>query len=263
MNGSSLLTVLAIAGSAALASILGGAIALWRAPTTLFMSLALGFASGILLATITFEMLPLALDLGSLTLATGGFVAGMIAVYALDLFIHRGRLAGEKSQQRPQVERFHRYRRPRGTGVTVLASGTSIEELIEGLSIGVGAAIKPGVGLLIGIAIAIDNLSEGLSIGELIRSEASSSGKRTARRVLGWTGLIGFSVLSSALLGWFLLRELAQSTLSFLFAMGAGGMFYLTITDLLPESEERHYQQSSALAVMTGFVIIFVVSQFT
>lgn len=263
MDGSTLLTVVAIAGSAALASILGGAIALWRAPTTLFMSIALGFASGVLLATITFEMLPLALELGSLALATGGFIVGMIAVYAFDLFVHRGRLAGEKSQQRSQVERFYQARRPRGSGVTVLAGGTSIEELIEGVSIGVGAAIEPGVGLLIGVAIAIDNLSEGLSVGELIRSEPSSSGERTARRVLGWTGLIGFSVLSSALLGWFLLRDLAQATLSFLFATGAGGMFYLTVTDLLPESEERHYQQSAALAVMAGFVIIFVLSQFT
>ena len=46
----------------------------------------------------------------------------------------------------------------------MLAGGTSAEELIEGIAIGVGAVIKPGLGLLIGLAIAIDNLSEGLSI---------------------------------------------------------------------------------------------------
>jgi ZIP family zinc transporter len=36
---------------------LGGLVALWVTPTTLFMSFALGFASGVLLATVAFSML--------------------------------------------------------------------------------------------------------------------------------------------------------------------------------------------------------------
>jgi ZIP family zinc transporter len=61
--------------------------------------------------------------------------------------------------------------KPRGGEVTVLAGGTSAEELIEGLSIGVGATINPGLALLIALASIIDNLAESLSIGEIIRSE--------------------------------------------------------------------------------------------
>lgn len=171
-RASGLLTIVGIAGAAAAASVAGGLIALWRPPGTLFLSLALGFAGGVLLATVTFEMLPTALERGSLPLVTGGFLLGMLAVYGFDLYVHRGRLAGDKSAERDTVRRFHRRRRPRGDEVTVLAGGTSVEELIEGLSIGVGSAIAPGTGLLIGIAIAIDNLGESLSIGELIRSES-------------------------------------------------------------------------------------------
>ena len=80
-----LLLILAVAGSAAVASPLGGLLALWRRPTTLFMSLALGFASGVLLATISFEMLPAALELSSLAIAVAGFIAGFAAVYGFDL----------------------------------------------------------------------------------------------------------------------------------------------------------------------------------
>jgi ZIP family zinc transporter len=138
--------VLGIAVAAALASPVGGVISLWRRPTTLFMSLALGFASGVLLATISFEMIPQAVELSSLAMTVIGFVAGFLAVYALDLIINRGRLVGEKAEQKPDVERFHRRHRPRGDQVTVLAGGTSTEELIEGLSIGIGAAIEPGLG---------------------------------------------------------------------------------------------------------------------
>jgi ZIP family zinc transporter len=37
-------------------------------------------------------------------------------------------------------------------------------------------------------------------------------------------------------------------------------MFYLTVTDLIPESETHQYQQSAAIAVGAGFLIMLVLS---
>lgn len=251
--------ILGTAAVAAIASPLGGLIALWCRPTTLFMSLALGFASGVLFATISFEMLPRALTLSSVAIAAAGFLTGFAAVYAFDLFVHRGRLAGEKAAQWHEVQRFRRRHRARGDEVTVLAGGTSVEEVIEGLSIGVGAAIQPDLGLIVALAVVIDNVTESLSIGALIRSRSPQDRRGAARRILRWTGLIGASLFGSALAGWFFLRGVPQPLLGFLFALGGGGMFYLVVTDLLPEAEERQYQQSSALAMATGFAAIFVI----
>ena len=62
--------------------------------------------------------------------------------------------------------------------------------------------------------------------------------------------------------GWFFLKGLPQPILGFLFAVSGGGMLYLTISDLLPDAEERHYQQSSALALASGFILVFVLSHF-
>jgi ZIP family zinc transporter len=143
----------------------------------------------------------------------------------------------------------------------VLAGGTSTEELIEGLSIGIGTSIKPGLGLLIALAIIIDNAAEALSIGELILVQRRER-HRLVWRVLKWTSLIGISLFGSALIGWFLLGNLSRSVLGFLIAGGGGSMFYLTITKLVPEAEERHYQQSAGWAVGAGFIVLFVLSQF-
>ena len=258
-----LATILAVAGAAAVASPLGGAIALWRTPTTLFMSTALGFASGVLLATIGFQMLPQARMMGSLPMVCAGFGLGFAGVYLFDLIVHRGVLVGSRAEQRPQVERFQGRRRRRGSEVTVLAGGTSVEELIEGLSIGVGAAITPGLGLMIALAIFIDNLSEGLSIGEIIRSEAKDPWRAQVRRILGWTGLIGIALFGATLIGWFTLRDISPSLLGFLLAAGGGGMFYLIISDLVPQAEERQYQQSAAVATAVGFLAIFILSDFS
>jgi zinc transporter, ZIP family len=255
------LPILVVAALAAAASPIGGLLALWHRPSSLFMSVALGFAGGVLMGTISFEMMPEALHLSSLMVAVGGFFLGFLSVYGFDLFIHRGKVAGEKAEQEKDVERYYRRHRPRGDEVTVLAGGTSTEELIEGLSIGIGTSIRPGVGLLIAVAIVIDNFAEALSVGELILAEHEGGKRHRVRRVLKWTGLIGISLLSSALVGWFLLRDMPPEVLGFLFGAGGGGMFYLTITDLLPEAEERHYQQSAGLAAGAGFIIILVLSK--
>jgi zinc transporter, ZIP family len=254
--------ILSIALAAAIASPVGGLIALWTKPSTLFMAGALGFAGGVLLGTIAFEMLPKALELGSLALAIGGFVAGFAAIYAFDLFIHRGLLVGEKAEQHRQLKGHSRRARIRDSEVVVLAGGTSAEELIEGLSIGIASAIEPGLGLIIALAIVIDNVSEALSIGEIIRNEKKARGRNQMARILGWTGLIGVSVLLSSLAGWFFLRDMPQPVLGFLFGVGAGGMFYLTVTDLVPGAEERQYQQVPGIAIGVGFICIFALSTF-
>jgi ZIP family zinc transporter len=250
--------LLAVAAAGAIASPIGGLLALWRQPTTLALSIAVGFAAGALLGAFAFEMLPRAAELASVPLAVAGFAAGFAAVYALDLFVHRGASAGEKAAQRDWVRSAQRRRKPRGDELTVLAGGTSAEELIEGATLGVSAATDPSLGLIVGLAIVIDNVSEALSIGELIREKG---GEHQARRVMGWTSLIGVGLFASALAGWFLLRELSQGALALLLAAGAGAMFYLTMTELVPEAESHQFQESSAIAAGTGLMVIFALSQ--
>jgi ZIP family zinc transporter len=256
------LIILAVAGLAAIASPIGGLLALWHKPSTLFMSIVLGFAGGVLMGTISFEMMPQALELSSITVAVAGFLMGFLSVYAFDLYVHRGKVAGPKAEQKKKVKRYYARHRPRGDEVTVLAGGTSTEELIEGLSIGIGTSIRPGVGLLIALAIVIDNIAEALSIGELIAAKQGDGGKHGSLwRVVKWTGLMGVTLLGSALVGWFLLRDMSHAVLGFLLAAGGGGMFYLTIADLVPEAEERHYQQSASLAAGAGFMTILILSR--
>ncbi len=42
--------------------------------------------------------------------------------------------------------------------------------------------IKPDLGLMIALAIVIDNVSEALSIGEIIRNEMDGRGRAPVRR---------------------------------------------------------------------------------
>ena len=251
-----MLTVLGIAAAAAVASVAGGLIALHRVPSTLFMSGAFGFASGVLIATVTLEMIPSALAFGSLAGTAVGFSGGFLSMWAFELALNRGREAGTLAEQHPRVAAFHRRHRPHGDRATVLAGGTTAEELVEGLAIGTGVLIDPQVGLLIGAAIVVDNISEGVSIGELVLADAEPVAAR--RRVIRWTALVGGSVLVSSLVGWLALRDVSEAVIALLLATGAGGMLYLTVTQLVPPAEERQYEGSAALATWAGFLVMLL-----
>lgn len=256
-----MLTLLAVAGGAAVASVAGGALALFRRPTTFALSIALGFAAGVLLATITVEMLPQSRDLAPTGLVVAGFTGGFVAMWLFDLAVNRGQVAGEHAGQIRRVAHFHRARPPHGDRTTVLAGGTAVEEVVEGLAIGTGVALGQEAGILIAVAIAIDNLSEGLSIGELAlhRKRSRASRRRAWPRVLGWTAAVGASLLVSAIVGWVALRDADPRLIGTLLAAGAAGMLYLVVTQLVPTSQERQYEGSAALATGAGFLLMDVV----
>ncbi|WP_173514730.1 ZIP family metal transporter [Sinorhizobium psoraleae] len=259
MNNDLLLT-LGVASAAAVASPMGGLIAIAIRPSSLVLSITVGFAAGVLLGTFAFEMMPKSLELASVPVVVTGFLLGLALVYVLDLYVNRWQMAGVEADQKRAVDRLHRRKKPRGSGIAVLAGGTSAEELIEGMAIGIGAAFEPGVVLIVGLAICVDNLSEGMSIGELAFDEEQQGANRY---ILGWTSVIGISLFVSAVAGWFLLKGLSEAVLGFLFAMGAGGMFYLTITDLVPEAESHQFQQSSAIANAIGFLGVMALAELT
>jgi len=246
-----------MAGGAALASLLGGWLGSRFRTGTLSLSISAGLAGGVLLGTFAFEMMPESVIAAGKTAAIGGFIAGFLVVYGFDLYLNRGFIAGEGSDEWRRLHRVHRLRKDRGSSVALLAGGTAVEELIEGLSIGVGLAVEPRLGFTIGAAIALDNFVEGMSIAEIIRAERSEG---ATRHIFGWTGLIGVALFVSAAIGWLVLRNIDEAVMGTLLAIGAGGMFYLTVTDLLPRSAKAQYQQSAALAVAAGFLAIFALS---
>lgn len=253
-------SIVLVAGLAAAASVLGGVLALVHRPSTLVMSAAFGFAGGALIAAVTLQMIPQALELTSLWITLAGFAAGFLAVYGFDLFVHRGLVAGEHADQFRRVRRRYRRRPPLADTAVVVAAATSVEELIEGLAIGVTWVVQPVLAAITALAIALDNISEGMSIGELIRGDAGGNARRARPKVLLWTGTVGLSLFASAMIGWALFRDLDSDVLGFLIAIGAGAMLYLTLGDLLPEGQARQYQQSSAIAAGIAFALIMVLS---
>ncbi len=260
MDAQELIGLLLIAGLPALISPVGGLLALFHRPSTLFSSVVFGFAGGAVLATVAIEMLPRGIEQAGLAATVVVFLLGFAVVYAFDLIVHRGVVAGEHAEQRRRVEMAYRRRPPRGGTALVLAGMTSLDEVIEGLTIGISLALAPGLAFVVALAIFVDNLSEGMAIGELFREEAGGDARRARRPAVLWTATVGLSLFISATFAWLLLRDVGSDVQGVLVAAAAGGLLYLTLTDLLPEAQQRQFQQSAALAASAAFALILVVS---
>ena len=74
-----MIEMLLAAGMAGVAAVLGTALPLWRKPSTLVSSVALGFAAGVMIGIVAFEMLPEALRIASLLVVALGF--GLFSLY--------------------------------------------------------------------------------------------------------------------------------------------------------------------------------------
>jgi ZIP family zinc transporter len=250
-----------LAIGAAAASPAGGLLSLLLRPSSFVLSLAAGYAGGVLLGAVSFEMVPKALELAGGAEVYVAIPLGVVLVWGFDLYINRGLTAGEKAAQSRLVRRYHQRHKPRGSKVAVIAGATAGEEVIEGIVIGVSAAIGSSTGLVVALAIAVDNVSEALSIGELAISERAIKHKK--RQILLWTGAIGVALVVSALAGFLLLRDLPADWQGFLTAVGAGAMFYLATAGLIPEAESHQFEQSGGLAAAAGFLTMLAITQIT
>lgn len=142
-----------------------------------------------------------------------------------------------------------------GAARVVLIVGTMfIHSFPEGLAIGVAyGSGEATLGLLVAAAITVHNIPEGIAVSLPLRAEGVS----------GWK-CVGWSIFSSlpqplATIPAYLAVRTFRSFLPFAFGLAAGAMFFLVISEMIPESRASEGQRlSSALATMVGFLALMV-----
>jgi ZIP family zinc transporter len=138
-----------------------------------------------------------------------------------------------------------------GASRIMLILGTMfIHSFPEGLAVGVAfGSGEVGLGLIMTFAISIHNIPEGIAVSLPLRAEGVS----------GWK-CIGWSIVSSipqpiAAIPAYLAVVAFRPVLPFAFGLAAGAMFYLVLSEMVPESRANEDQrQASALASMGGFL---------
>jgi len=127
----------------------------------------------------------------------------------------------------------------------------TIHSFAEGVGVGVAFGVEEKLGILIGLAIAVHNIPEGLAISLVLVPRGTSP-----RTAAGWSV---FSSLPQPLMAVpaFLFVETFSEFLPIGLGFAAGAMVWLVAADLLPEALET--TRPSAVAGVAGLSAIAMV----
>lgn len=203
------------------------------------------FAGGVMLAASVFDLFFPAVQRGGYIQAAVGVGAGVLFFFASEIYL------GDRD---PNISGI------RGASARriVLILGTLfIHSFPEGVAIGVGYGASGGesqsqLGVLLALAISVQNIPEGLAVALPLRAENVS----TTRCVL-WAIFSSFPqplAAIPALLAVSFFQQLLPYTLGF----AGGAMGFLVVSELIPESLDCDERLEMGTIVAAGFLIMMV-----
>jgi ZIP family zinc transporter len=229
----------------------------------------LGFGAGLMLAAATLGLLPAALhsvratgvvDGGRLLQVLVGFGVGVAVLFLMDRKIPHQHAGGHHHHQEGDYDRTghdHCHHatvddRARHQGLLVLGA-MSLHRLPEGFAIGAGfasGATRP-LGLMLAVAIAVQNVVEGVVMAAPLRRGGLASG-----RLVGLVGATGLAVPVAAI-GGYLLSGI-DGVLPVALSLAAGALIYLTCNEIIPESHSHKNERRATFGLLAGFVFIIL-----
>lgn len=205
----------------------------------------LGFAGGMMIGAATLSLIPPAVAKGGLGQVLFGLGAGAGLLALLDVRLPHCHSRAPQKNAAPGPQQ----------PLLVLAA-IILHNLPEGLTMGVGLASgEDQVGLILTLAIGIQNAPEGLLAALPLREQGASG-----PRAVGLALATGMAEPVAALAG-MLLVEALRGILGFFLAFAAGAMFYVVSDTLIPDSHGHGFERLSTLGFLAGFALMLVIRQ--
>jgi ZIP family zinc transporter len=235
---------------AGLSTGIGSAIAfIIKKPNIKYLCFSLGLSTGVMLYVSFIELLPDAMhEIGDIW-ALYAFFAGMIIMGIIDVLI-------------PDFENPHHYTELKDNEnnkkLMRLGMFTALAIVIhnfpEGIATFGSALVNIRLGIIIAFAIAVHNIPEGIAVSIPIFFATKNK-----RKAFLYSFLSGFSEPIGAIIGFiFLLPFLSTWTLSFLLALSAGIMVYISADELLPTAHRYGNGHCVILGVIIGIFIMAI-----
>lgn len=209
---------------------------IFRRPTRRFLSGIVGLSSGLMLAIISFEMLPEAFLLTNVLIAILGLILGAFVSSSLDTFFE-GTGKGELK-----------------TGI-LLGIAIALHNFPEGLAIGSGFIAKEKLGIGLAIIIALHNIPEGVAMATPMRIGGYSPLKAFAMTLLAGAPM-GLGACIGSLIG-----NLGSNLIGFCLSFAAGTMLYITLGELLPKGKALDQGRISTFYAILGVVVGIIISK--
>ena len=221
---------------AVVAAMVGGVIAVYRAPGAQMESNIQHFAAGVVFAAVAAELLP---DIHErepevvvLGFAIG--VATMLGVHRLSKLIQKRDFGGSYA------------------GAASLLITVGIDMLIDGVLIGVTFLAEAATGIIIAVALAIEVLFLGVAAVVALPTEMG-----TARK-LAVPAAFGLLLTTGVTVGVLALDGVTGAPVALILAFGAAALLYLVTEELLVKAQKVPETPVSTSLFFVGFLSIFL-----
>lgn len=218
---------------------LGGLIALTLVrPNKKLLSILLGVTSGLMIAVVTFDLIPKSITIGGLPTSILGIILGILTIIFIDNFLPEN-FGGSVSKEKNNFLK---------TGILV-GIGIAIHNLPEGLVIGSSFIFTTEMGVKMAIIISLHNLPEGISMATPLRIGGFPKLKVFLLTLISGVPT-GVGTFIGALLG-----NVSTFFISICLALAGGTMLYITCGELIPNAKTLHNGRASTIGVIAGFLL--------
>lgn len=237
---------------AGLSTVIGAIIVFFRkAHNERFLTFALGFSAGVMMAVSFIDLFPTAEEaigkyhgnISGVLWSTLFLLIGGLMAFLIDIF-----LPEEEKQELPKVKKDSNLFR---VGL-VSTIALMLHNFPEGIATFVSGYQDTSLGISVAFAIALHNIPEGIAIAMPIYYSTKSRYK-----AIKYSFLSGMTEPLGAFLSYLFLKPfINELILGIIFAIVCGIMIYISLAELIPASRSYGHIKLSLLSTFLGIAIM-------
>lgn len=237
-----ILTITLIAGGVSfIGTLLGGCIGVaFKRKSNTVISSIMSIAAGLMIAVVTFDLIPEAIHLGGITTALIGIFIGVLFVTLMDIYL-------------PTIPTIKEKGNHIKTSI-LLGVSLAAHNFPEGLAIGSSLTAGGSLGIGLCIVIGLHDIPEGATVSaNLIKSSMPRA------KILLLTGLTALPTAIGGLVGAFV-SEVSPVFITLSLGFAGGTMLYIVCGEMIPESKNLFKGVFSTISVIIGLVLGLIIT---
>ncbi|MFI6158271.1 ZIP family metal transporter [Kitasatospora sp. NPDC051170] len=249
------MTAIAVAAGAFLMTLIGGFVAQRVGDRR---HLVLGFAAGLMLGVVAFDLLPEALrqapeEVHGVPQALLLFAAGFLTIHVVEraVAIHRSHEAEYAAHTHGHHHGHGHQERHQGVGLTAALALVG-HSVMDGFAIGAAFQAGTTVGTVVAIAVVAHDFADGFNTYTITRLYGNN--RRRAVTLLAADALAPVSGAAITLA-----FTIPEHLLGLYLGFFSGFLLYLATSDILPEAHSPHPSRSTLLCTVAGVGFMWLV----